>query len=115
MSPITTHVLDTSRGRPASNLPIALSQAIDGNWKALANGHTNQDGRITDLLEADTVLPSGSYRMRFDTQTYFDGHQEPSFYPYVEIVFNINQEDENQHYHIPLLLSAYGYSTYRGS
>ncbi|MDO6488816.1 hydroxyisourate hydrolase [Colwellia sp. 1_MG-2023] len=113
MSQITTHVLDTTRGLPAQKLPISLfAQTLDG-WQELAKGITNTDGRITDLLANDVVLPAGVYRMHFATKTYFDMNNEQGFYPFVDIVFEL--DGSNTHYHIPLLLTAFGYSTYRGS
>jgi 5-hydroxyisourate hydrolase len=113
MSQITTHVLDTSRGRPAANLPVTLFQNQGDDWHSLATGVTNQDGRIGGLLSSDTKLAAGIYRMHFNTKAYFDANQEKGFYPYVDIVFELDASGD--HYHIPLLLSAYGYSTYRGS
>ncbi len=130
MSQITTHVLDTTRGLPARDLPITLYQQSPGaqgadsqvdpqaapqkiQWEQLASGTTNSDGRIPDLLEPGRILPAGCYRMHFDTQAYFDANGESGFYPYVDIVFAIG--DQGDHYHIPLLLTAYGYSTYRGN
>lgn len=118
MSQITTHVLDTTRGQPARNLPISLYQRTGDQWEELAHGQTNNDGRIPDLLEVDRVLPAGCYRMHFNTQAYFDANEETGFYPYVDIVFSISDTEANKsgnHFHIPLLLTAYGYSTYRGS
>ncbi|WP_077341898.1 hydroxyisourate hydrolase [Pseudocolwellia agarivorans] len=114
VSQITTHVLDTSRGLPAKGLPITLfQQDEDSVWHSLANGVTNDDGRIAGLLDPELVLPAGLYRMHFDTKTYFDSIDEKGFYPYVDIVFELDASGD--HYHIPLLLTAYGYSTYRGS
>ena len=110
-SPITTHVLDTARGRPAAGIPVALHLHSDGNWRELARGITNQDGRISDLLQ-ESKLQAGKYRLTFDTGGYLAVSGKP-FFPEVEIVFEIH--DPAQHYHVPLLLSPYGYSTYRGS
>jgi 5-hydroxyisourate hydrolase len=113
MSQITTHVLDTTRGSPAANLPITLfAQTADG-WNELAGGITNQDGRIAGLLDDNVKLAGGIYRMHFATKSYFDSNNEVGFYPYVDIVFEL--DDSGNHYHIPLLLTAFGYSTYRGS
>ena len=78
----------------------------------LAKGITNSDGRIPDLLSKDKILEAGSYKMKFETRAYFDKEQITSFYPWVEIVFDITTKE---HYHIPLLLNPFGYSTYRGS
>lgn len=113
MSQITTHVLDTTRGLPAQGLAISLYQQSGDNWQALANGVTNSDGRIAGLLEQGRVLPAGTYRMHFATKGYFEANNEQGFYPYVDIVFELDGSDS--HYHIPLLLTAFGYSTYRGS
>ena len=112
MSQITTHVLDTSLGRPAAGVPLQLSRRGDDDWTVLASGVTDADGRVGDLLD-DSPLPAGTYRMYFDTARYFELQGERGFYPWVEVVFEITGGGE--HYHIPLLLSPYGYSTYRGS
>jgi 5-hydroxyisourate hydrolase len=113
MNSITTHVLDTSLGRPAEGVPATLEVEAAGGWKLLGKGTTNSDGRITDLTSQDTQLTAGVYRLIFDTGRYFAAQQLKAFYPQVTIVFRI--EDTSQHYHVPLLLSPFGYSTYRGS
>ena len=113
MSPITTHVLDTSSGSPAAGLPITLSkQNPDGSFTKIAGGTTNSDGRIADLLTANS-LECAIYQMHFDTKTYFTTIGVEGFYPEAVVTFHITKLDE--HYHIPLLLSPFGYSTYRGS
>src|SRR5262245_8083740 len=113
MSPITTHVLDTAHGRPAEGVAVVLEQrAEDGAWAELRAGATNADGRITDLLPDYHVLESGVYRLRFATGDYFRSLGVKGFYPEVRILVQI---DAGGHYHIPLLLSPFGYSTYRGS
>lgn len=114
VSPITTHVLDTALGRPAAGLAITLSrrEPESGSWRALASGATNADGRIADLLEPG-ALTAGEFRMEFDTGAYVKATGRSGFYPRVTIDFTIEAPDE--HYHVPLLLSPYGYSTYRGS
>ena len=113
MSQITTHILDTTRGLPAQAVPISLYAQQESGWDKLADGKTNDDGRIPDLLSPEHKLPAGVYRMHFDTKAYFDANGEQGFYPYVDIVFEI--DSSGSHYHIPLLLTAFGYSTYRGS
>ncbi|MCF6193016.1 MAG: hydroxyisourate hydrolase [Kangiellaceae bacterium] len=113
MSQITTHVLDTSRGKPAAGINIELFEQTNNQWHSLAKGITNTDGRIAGLLAEDIVLDAGIYRMNFSTADYFNANSEQGFYPYVDIVFEL--EGDGSHYHIPLLLSAFGYSTYRGS
>jgi 5-hydroxyisourate hydrolase len=113
VSPITTHVLDTAFGRPAAGLPITISILQEQDWSLLGNGVTNKDGRITDLLPSDKPLQPGTYKLRFDTSAYFGAAGVEGFYPFVEVTFVIRKND--QHYHVPLLLSPFGYSTYRGS
>jgi 5-hydroxyisourate hydrolase len=116
MSPITTHVLDTAQGKPAANLTIALEKFIEADkWEKLSSGKTNKDGRIADLLSEDHSLKAGIYRMNFDTKSYFDQTQTKSFYPFAHVIFEIFEGQEQEHFHVPLLLSPYGHSTYRGS
>lgn len=113
-SPITTHVLDTSLGRPAAGLNVLLDFHEEGiRWKLLAESNTNADGRIEDFLPEDTRLAPGIYRLTFDTASYFHNSRVETFYPSVIVIFEV--EDIASHYHVPLLLSPYGYSTYRGS
>jgi 5-hydroxyisourate hydrolase len=117
MSAITTHVLDVARGRPAAGVPITLDLAesggADASWRRLGHGVTDRDGRLRDLL-ADGERPAiGVYRLTFDTAAYFAAAGQESFYPLVQVVFRLTRPDE--HHHVPLLLSPFGYSTYRGS
>lgn len=112
-SPITTHVLDVSRGKPAVGIAVKLESLQTSNdWQLLGEGVTNADGRVTDLLAADP-LQTGSYRLIFRTAEYFQMQNVAAFYPQVTIEFNVATPQE--HYHVPLLLSPFGYSTYRGS
>ncbi len=113
MSQITTHILDIARGAPARNVSITLSVLNDNSWTEIGTGKTNDDGRIPNLCEADKVMPAGTYQMHFDTAEYFNSVGDPVFYPWADVVFNIT--GDGQHYHIPLLLSPFGHSTYRGS
>ena len=113
MSQITTHILDTSLGKPAANVPVQLEQKTEnGTWKIITQSITNGDGRVSDLLEKNTVLAFGIYKMVFDTEGYFKSQNIQGFYPTVEIQFYVH---DNTHYHVPLLLNPFGYSTYRGS
>lgn len=123
MSPITVHILDTALGRPASDVLVELfihtSNTQDtartqtgAKLTQLAAGHTDANGRLLDLLQAG-ALQIGVYELRFDTAGYFTRSQRVGFYPYVSVVFEIRAVDE--HYHVPLLLSPFGYSTYRGT
>jgi len=113
MSQITTHILDTARGKPAASVPLALYQQHGTDWTELAAASSNEDGRIAGLLDVNRTLPAGTYRMHFDTAAYFSAQSLSVFYPYVDVVFNL--DGSGDHYHIPLLLSPFGYSTYRGS
>jgi 5-hydroxyisourate hydrolase len=113
MSQITTHVLDISLGQPAANVPVILeSQTVHGEWKAAGRGSTDGDGRAKDLIGASSFI-AGTYRLTFDTRSYFAKRKLETLYPQVSIVFDVT--DAKQNYHIPLLLSPHGYSTYRGS
>ena len=112
MSGITTHVLDTAAGRPAADVPITLERREPGGaWSHVAGGRTGRDGRLQTLLS--TPPGAGVYRRVFDTRTYFAASGAAVFYPDVVVTFATSEEEE--HYHVPLLLSPYGYSTYRGS
>ena len=113
MSAITTHVLDVSRGRPAEGIIAVLEFRTHEGWKELARGSTNADGRIPDLLPKEKSIDPGLYRLTFELRSYVERSQTTGFYPYVPIVFEV--KDSTQHYHIPLLLSPFGYTTYRGS
>lgn len=113
MSAITTHVLDTSLGRPAGGVPVTIEFERSGSWELVGRGTTDGDGRIKELLPPDCTLQAGNYRLTFDTATYFAARNVEAFYPEASIVFTIR--DPAQHYHVPLMLSPFGYSTYRGS
>jgi 5-hydroxyisourate hydrolase len=110
MSGVTSHVLDTSRGKPAAGLQVRLERADGEGFLLVARGTTNADGRVPNLLPTPTA---GVYRLIFDTASYFAATGTAGFYPEVSIVFHL--ADAAQHYHVPLLLSPFGYSTYRGS
>lgn len=113
MSPITTHVLDTALGKPAAGISVTLIKAeSDGKHTEIASGFTDADGRISDLLSHDASV-SGIYRIVFKIEEYFQATGRDSFYPRVEVEFRV--EAGGGHYHVPLLLSPFGYSTYRGS
>ena len=109
MSNITTHVLDTSRGRPAAGIAVTLEKHDGNYWNFLGRGETDADGRCRTLLE--DPLTEGLHRLTFGTGAYFG--EGNTFFPEVAIIFEVR--DAAQHYHVPLLVSPYGYSTYRGS
>jgi len=114
MSAITIHILDTSQGKPGASIPVVLDQKTHAaGWESIAEGITNADGRINDLLETDAVIVPGHYRLVFETGPYFLRQDIECFFPQIAINFVI--KDAMQHYHIPLLLSPFGYTTYRGS
>jgi 5-hydroxyisourate hydrolase len=113
MSRISTHVLDISTGRPAENVPVLLEvQGSGAAWKRVGSGTTDKAGRCADLLTSEKLV-EGAYRLTFDTLSYFASTKVETLYPQVTVVFTVR--DASQHYHIPLLLSPFGYSTYRGS
>lgn len=111
-SQITTHVLDTSTGIPGAAISIRLQALHNNVWQTIAQGITNNDGRIPDLLPQDRNLKPDTYKMVFDTGSYYSEQKTKTFYPKVEIIFSIFDET---HYHVPLLVNPFGYSTYRGS
>ena len=114
MSSISTHILDTSRGRPAPGVRVALEILNAGEgWSPLSEGMTDDDGRIKQFVLRETQLAPGTYRLVFSIGPYFESLNQPSFYPEVSVTFLI--EAGAEHYHVPLLISPYGYSTYRGS
>lgn len=117
-SAITTHVLDTALGRPAAGVPVRLSR-IDpdpasgtdsDNAVVLADAVTDGDGRVTDL--GPDQVPAGTYQLRFGTAAYYAATGQECFYPQVSITFAVT---DRRHHHVPLLLSPFAYSTYRGS
>jgi 5-hydroxyisourate hydrolase len=110
---ISTHILDTSLGKPAGGVPITLARMTHGKWLLLNEATTDADGRCKYLLPPTEALQPGIYRVHFETLAYYKQHQLDGLYPYVEIVFTVS--DGEQHYHIPLLLTTNGYTTYRGS
>jgi 5-hydroxyisourate hydrolase len=112
MSVITTHILDVSAGVPARNVTVTLEQQTSEGWKVIGEGVTDDDGRLRNLLSPDAILQNGNYRLNFDTGNYFFDRQIDSFYPQVTVAFTVF---DSSHYHVPLLLSPFGYSTYRGS
>ena len=113
MSAITTHVLDTARGRPATGVAVVLEFEREGAWREIGRGVTDADGRVKALLAPGVSLSAGVHRLTFETGTYFAGQNVAAFYPRVVVVFHLT--DPQQHHHVPLLLSPFGYSTYRGS
>jgi len=110
---ISTHILDTATGRPAAGVALSLARKDGAVWTPLKHVHTDEDGRARHLLPDDHILEAAVFRLRFETGAYFAAHDLTGLYPYVDIVFQI--DSPAQHYHIPLLLTPNGYTTYRGS
>jgi len=113
MSAITTHILDTSRGRPATGVAVRLERRDGDRWQPLGEGTTDADGRLGTLLPSGERPAAGVYRLRFATGDYFERLGVEGFYPQVTLEFHLREPTE--HYHVPLLLNPFGYSTYRGS
>jgi 5-hydroxyisourate hydrolase len=114
MSRVSTHVLDTTKGKPAAGVAVSLErQESSGKWLSLALSQTDQDGRCGELLPDSATLVEGVYRLTFDTASYFATCGVDGLYPAVEVLFCVRKGES--HFHIPLLLSPNGYTTYRGS
>jgi len=114
MSGITTHVLDTSAGGPAAGVAVKLEvRMAERGWVTLAERTTDADGRARDLVADGSRLDAGTYRLTFGTGAYFAAKGQSAFFPEASVMFEVR--DPAQHHHVPLLLSPFGYSTYRGS
>jgi 5-hydroxyisourate hydrolase len=111
VSGLSTHVLDTARGRPAAGVRISVELRDGDGWRDLGGGVTDADGRVPTLV--DGPLQAGTHRLTFETGAWFRAQGTAGFYPEVTVVFQV--EDPGAHHHVPLLLSPFGYSTYRGS
>jgi 5-hydroxyisourate hydrolase len=110
---ISTHILDTSLGRPAPQVPVTLAFLTNDAWSTINQAVTDSDGRCKNLLPDTQALQPGIYRIHFETSAYYKQNNLKGLYPYVEVAFTVSEGD--RHYHIPLLLTANGYTTYRGS
>jgi len=114
MSTVSTHILDVSRGGPANGVHVRLDcQNLDESWNQVSEAWTDDDGRVKPFFLVETVLNAGTYRLVFDTEAYFSAYNIETFYPQISVTFKMG--DSPQHYHVPLLLSPYGFTTYRGS
>ena len=112
MSQITTHILNTSLGKPAEGVRVNLKIYKDDQWLLIGFGHTDADGRVSNLIDEGVLLDPGTYSLVFKTADYFSKLNTKTFYPEINIVF---ETSNTEHYHVPLLLNPFGYSTYRGS
>ncbi len=114
MSAITTHILDTASGKPGAGIPVVLERKThSAGWQAIAEGMTDINGRVDDLLSTREAFLPGHYRLIFEIGPYFLMQSIECFFPQVTVSFVV--KDPMQHYHVPLLLSPFGYSTYRGN
>ena len=114
MSAITTHILDIVSGTPGAGIAVALERKTNSSaWQPIAEGMTDSDGRVNDLLSPEETFLTGHYRLIFETGAYFELRNAEGFFPQVTISFVV--KDATQHYHVPLLLSPHSYTTYRGS
>ena len=111
---LSSHILDVTRGEPAQSVKIGLSkQDQSGKWSVVEEKYTDKNGRITDFLkESEGVDHQGVYKLTYFVEPYFTKLNQPTFYPFIEVVFEIK---DGKHYHVPITLSAFGYSTYRGN
>lgn len=110
---LSSHILDIGSGKPAPNVDVRLMKQVNGSWKLLDTKKTTDSGRINDFLPNEGNIDNdGTYKLIFETSPYFQKRGEESFFPYIEVNFNI---EGDKHYHVPITLSQYGYSTYRGS
>jgi 5-hydroxyisourate hydrolase len=112
---LSTHVLDAALGRPARDVPVVLFRLAPGGWTRCADGRTDADGRLRPVDDEGhhVELERGVYRLDFDTGAYFMATGQVGFYPRVSVTFEVT--DPATHHHVPLLLSPFAYSTYRGS
>nr|WP_298377856.1 hydroxyisourate hydrolase [uncultured Halomonas sp.] len=113
-NPLSVHVLNIQDGKPSGGVEVILEKQTDGGWETLNQATTDEEsGRVSALFPENQEFESGVYRVTFETGDYFDAQGTDTFFPEIPVPFKV--EDTDQHYHIPLLLSPYGYSTYRGS
>ena len=114
MTAITTHVLDTARGRPAAGVPVVLERNLgSARWQTIGRGETDADGRLRSLMPDAATLTPGIYRLIFDTRRYFEMQGTGTVYPQVIVIFETTAGET--HYHMPLLIGPFAYTTYRGS
>ena len=112
-NPLSVHVLNLENGLPSPGVNVTLEKHVGKEWQSLSQGVTNEQGRIGELFPAKQALEAGEYRVVFKTGEYFKKVGRDTFFPEIPVIFEVKNVD--QHYHIPLLLSPYGFSTYRGS
>lgn len=112
-NPVSVHVLNLQTGIPGAGVSVELEQRSEAGWVKLAEGKTDSNGRIAALYPENKTMTAGDYKVVFKTGDYYKGTHQPTFFPEIPVIFHV--EKSGEHYHIPLLLSQYGYSTYRGN
>lgn len=110
---LSVHILNQQTGKPSAEVTVVLEKKTDTGWQKLATGKTDSNGRIKSLYPQDTAMDKGIYKVTFETGDYFAQQKQASFFPEIPVIFSVSQQNEKLH--IPLLLSQYGYSTYRGN
>lgn len=113
INPLSVHVLNLQDGLPSTDVAVTLEQRVGDQWTMLGEGVTNAQGRIPALFPAGAAMVRGTYRVTFKTGKWFADHKSPTFFPEIPVIFTA--DGSVPHYHVPLLLSPYGYSTYRGN
>jgi 5-hydroxyisourate hydrolase len=114
-NPLSVHVLDLQSGQPTAGIRVKLEQRAGEGWRELAAGVTNAQGRIAALYPEDKPIPAGDYRIVFETGEHYARLKQDTFFPRIPVEFHVAQSAQSAHYHVPLLLSPFGYSTYRGN
>lgn len=109
---MSSHILDINIGKPAPDVVISLSKKVGDDWKVIDEKRTDKDGRVKDFLDKSKGSNEGIYKLTYYVKPYFEKQHQDTFYPYIEVVFEIK---DDKHYHVPITLSPFGYSTYRGS
>lgn len=112
-NPLSVHILDLQTGTPTAGVTVTLEQKTGNDWRQLASGVTNAQGRIAEMYPADKAMEQGDYRIVFKTGEHYARLKQETFFPEIPVQFHVEKTD--QHYHIPLLLSPFGFSTYRGN
>lgn len=112
-NPLSVHVLNLQDGLPSAGVNVTLEKKVDNKWVQISEGVTNAQGRITALYPTESVMEKGSYRVTFQTQDWFEKQKTSTFFPEIPVIFKA--DGSVPHYHIPLLLSPYGFSSYRGN
>lgn len=110
---LSVHILNQQTGKPSADVTVVLEKKTDTGWQTLATGKTDSNGRVKSLYPQDSEMAKGVYKVTFETGDYFKKSGQASFFPEIPVIFSVSQENEKLH--IPLLLSQYGYSTYRGN